>query len=141
VIRAVVQRDRTGCGVASVAALAGVSYRQAKAAAARLGIAVDDPLLWSHTGHVRSLLRHFGLEAAAGETPFRCWAALPAPALLAIKWHLERGRPCWHWVVFVRGPDGAAVLDPKQALRRNVRTDFGRMRPQWYIQVGVPGRA
>jgi len=35
--------------------------------------------------------------------------------------------------------DGAVVLDPKRALRTNVRTDFGRMKPKWYIGVTLSG--
>lgn len=134
-MKAVVQEERTGCGIASVAALAGVSYRQARAAAAGLGIAAADPRLWSETHHVRALLRHFGLRAAAGETPFQSWERLPPLALLATKWHLQDGRPYWHWVVYWRGPQGAVVLDSKAALRHHRRTDFWRIRPRWFIAV------
>ncbi|HEY7221913.1 MAG TPA: hypothetical protein VH985_26315 [Candidatus Binatia bacterium] len=56
-------------------------------------------------------------------------------ALLAIKWHIEKKQPFWHWVVFVRDQDGVYVLDSKKALRRHKRTDFGRMKPNWYIEV------
>lgn len=136
--QAVVQEEIAGCGIASVAALAGVTYEQARAAAAELGISAADPELWSQTGHVRRLLAHFGLHAAPGEMAFRSWAELPATALLATKWHLERGRPFWHWAVFVRGPDRPVVLDSKPALKTNVRTDFGRIKPKWFIAVSPP---
>ena len=42
-MKPVVQEQRTGCGIAAVAALAGVSYAKAKAVAASLGISVHDP--------------------------------------------------------------------------------------------------
>jgi hypothetical protein len=60
---------------------------------------------------------------------------LPNQALLAIKWHVEKTGPAWHWVVFVREGPRAYVLDPKKALRANQRTDFGRMKPKWYIEI------
>lgn len=137
-LQPVVQDEIAGCGIASVAALAGVSYERARAAAARLGISAADPALWSQTAHVRSLLRHFGLQAGADEQAFRAWDALPPLALLATKWHLERGQPFWHWAVFVRGASGAVVLDSKKALKSNIRTDFGRIRPKWYLEVRRP---
>jgi hypothetical protein len=55
---------------------------------------------------------------------------------LAIKWHLETGRPFWHWVVFVREDGRPRVLDSKQSLRTHVRADFGRIKPKWYIRIG-----
>ena len=134
-MKPVVQLDRTGCGIAAVAAVAGVSYRNAKRAAGRLGIAVEDPRLWSDTQQVRRLLRRYRWAAAAGERPFVSWSSLPNVALLAIKWHREQGRARWHWVVFVREGKRAYVLDSKHALKRHVRTDFGRMKPKWYIPV------
>jgi hypothetical protein len=137
-IKPVVQGEVSGCGIASVAALAGVSYAQSQAAANELGIFAEDQRLWSETYHVRALLRHFGLGASATELPFRSWESLPSTALLATKWHLERGRPFWHWAVFWRGPEGAVVLDSKKALRSHVRTDFWRIRPKWFIEVHLP---
>lgn len=134
-MKPVIQLERTGCGIASVAALAGVNYRAAQRVASRLGIFADDPALWSETDHVLRLLKEYGFRSARTEVPFTSWEALPDCALLAVKWHKERGRPYWHWVVFWRGPDGPVVLDSKRALRRHVRTDFGRMRPKWFIPV------
>ena len=134
-MKPVVQQERTGCGIASAAAIAGVSYSAAKKAASALGISASDARLWSDTEHVRSLLRHFGFKTGAREQPFRAWDALPDLALLAIKWHRERGVPFWHWVVYVREKDGGYVLDSKRGLRSNRRTDFGRMKPKWYIAV------
>jgi len=38
----VIQKDRTGCGFASVATVAGVSYKQVKRVARQFGIDVHD---------------------------------------------------------------------------------------------------
>jgi hypothetical protein len=130
-----VQLERTGCGIASVAALAGVSYREAQQTARRLGIVASDARLWSDTAHVRCLLRRYGLRAHSLETPFSSWSALPATALLAVKWHGERGTPFWHWAVFVRGGDRGYVLDSAAALKRHVRTDLWRIKPKWFIGI------
>jgi hypothetical protein len=134
-VNPVVQEEPTGCGIASAAAIAGISYEQARRAAAALGIRAVDETLWSQTQPVRNLLAHFGVRTSAVEIPFSAWDALPDLALLATKWHLERGKPYWHWAVFWRGGDGAVVLDSKKALRTHARRDFGRIRPRWYIEV------
>ena len=130
-----VQLERTGCGIASVAAVVGLSYPEVNSIANSLGIFTLNESLWSETAHVRTLLNHFGVQTVSREIPFRSWESLPDIALLAIKWHLEKGRPYWHWVVFMRENGQACVLDSKKNLRANRRTDFGRMKPNWYITV------
>jgi ABC-type bacteriocin/lantibiotic exporter with double-glycine peptidase domain len=140
-MKPVVQQDRTGCALASVAAITGASYLRIKKEAATLGIHVSDPKLWSDTQHVRRLLTHLGIDAGENEQPFVSWEMLPARALLAIKWHEEKAGPAWHWVVFARDTSGSYVLDPKKALRTNRRTDFGRMKPKWFIAITPQHRA
>jgi hypothetical protein len=134
-MKPVIQLERTGCGIASVAALAGVSYSAAKQVANRIGIYATDHRLWSETTHVRRLLKHYRLHASSRPTSFISWDALPNRALLAIKWHRVKGRAFWHWVVFIRNPNGAYVLDSKNTLKHNMRKDFWRMRPMWFIEV------
>ncbi|MBI4003125.1 MAG: hypothetical protein HY348_15250 [Nitrospira defluvii] len=138
-MKAVVQEERTGCGIAAVAAIAGVSYARAKAVAASLGISAQDRKLWSETKDVRRLLAELGFRAAGATRPFRSWSELPDCALLAIKWHVEEGRPFWHWVLFVRELDQQYVLDSKATLKTSVRTDFGRMKPAWFLSVTRKG--
>lgn len=134
----VIQEEVTGCAIASAATIAGVSYQQAKESAHELGIHANDPVIWSDPQPVRQLLQRFGFNTAPAEVPFRHWENLPDLALLAIKWHLEQGKPFWHWVVFVRQHTQAVVLDSKKALKHNRRTDFGRIKPKWYIEVLNP---
>jgi ABC-type bacteriocin/lantibiotic exporter with double-glycine peptidase domain len=136
-MKPVVQEEKTGCGIASVAALAGVTYKQARRAAHELGIHAGDSSLWSDTRYVRRLLQQFGIRASRKEASFVSWEGLPRVALLAIKWHKENRRPFWHWVVFVRENGKACVLDSKKSLRSHRRTDFGRMHPKWFIAVTV----
>jgi hypothetical protein len=134
-MKPVVQLERTGCSIANVAALAGVSYRQAQRVANRLGIFADDSRLWSETHHVRRLLKEYGIRSASTEVPFTSWEALPDLVQFAVKWHKERDRTFWHWVVFWRGPCEPVVLDSKRALRNHVHIDFGRMKVKWFIPV------
>ena len=134
-LKPVVQLEPTGCGIASVAALAGVTYKAVQRSARRLGIVASDGRLWSGTEHVRRLLGRYRLHAQAGERPFVSWSALPDRALLAIKWQRDQGRPSWHWVVFVREHGKPRVLDSAPSLKRHARTDFGRMKPRWFIAV------
>ena len=131
----VVQEEVTGCGIAASAALAGLSYTEAKKRANALGIHASDTSLWSDTEYVRTLLRDFGISVSPKEKPFESWEQLPGRALLAIKWRIEQGKPFWHWVLFVRENGEAKVLDSKQALKSNVRQDFGRIKPKWYTEV------
>lgn len=134
-MKPVIQQETTGCAIASAAAIAGISYAKAKKIANELGIYATDSALWSETNYVRKLLKKLGIKMATKETPFKNWSSLPDCALLSIKWHLEKGMPYWHWVLFVRTDDGEVVLDSKKSLSTNVRTDFGRIKPRWYIKV------
>ncbi len=134
-MKPVVQLERTGCGIASVAALAGVNYDQAKRMANRLGIFADDPALWSEMDHVRRLLKEYGFRLARTETPFTSWEALPDLALLSIKHHQEEGKDFWHWVVFKRAGGQSFVLDSASYLPSNIRQDFDAMQPKWFIEV------
>jgi hypothetical protein len=62
-MKAVLQQEATGCGIASVATLAGVTYRHVQRAADQFGISAQDDRLWSDTAYVRTLLRHYGIRA------------------------------------------------------------------------------
>ena len=134
-MKPVIQQEITGCAIASSAAIAGITYPEARAIANRLGIFVDDQSLWSETNHIRRLLKELGVSVDNNEREFLSWDSLPDCALLAIKWHKENGKSFWHWVVFVRVSEHEYVLDSKKSLKKNIRTDFGRMHPKWYIEV------
>lgn len=140
-MKPVVQEELTGCAIACAAALSGKTYEQIRRIALGLGINASDESLWSETGPMRRVLAHLGFRVSRPETPFIAWDTLPNLALLAIKWHLEKGKPHWHWVVFVRDADGPYVLDPKKGLACNRRTDFGRMKPKWSMRVRTGGSA
>jgi len=136
-MKPVIQQELTGCGIASSAAIADVSYKKAKDVANGIGIYADDASLWSDTKHVCTLVEKLGFNTNGVKTPFKNWQSLPACALLATKWHKEQGKPYWHWAVFIRENNNEYVLDSKKALKTNKRTDFGRIKPKWFIKVNA----
>lgn len=131
----VIQEEPSGCGIASVAMLAGVSYQQAKEKANSIGIFAEDEKLWSQTGYVRRLLDEYSIPAPQEETPFKSWNDLPDLALISLKWRIENNQPLWHWSVFSREELGGVVFDPAAYLENNQRTDFENMSPQWFIEI------
>jgi len=135
IMHPVIQEEKTGCAIASCAAIAGLSYQQAQSIARSLGIYADDPALWSETHYIKKLLAAMDIVAANKEIPFSAWDELPNCALLAIKWHQISNRPFWHWVVFTRNAEQSFVLDSNPGLKNNIRTDFGRIKPHWYIEI------
>ena len=136
-MKSVVQEEKTGCAIASAAVLGRTSYKEIKKVANSIGIFADDPALWSETAYIRKLLLQFGIKTDVKETPFTRWDSLPDVALLSIKWHLEKGKPFWHWVVFVRENGEEVVFDSSIRLKTNIRKDFGRMSPRWFIGVDL----
>ncbi len=134
-MKPVIQEEQTGCAIASAAAIAGITYQQAKAIANSLGIYASDSALWSSTDAIRQILVKLNIEVSAKQTAFSSWEELPDCALLAIKWHKVKGIPFWHWVVFIRENNQHYVLDSKKALKSHIRTDFGRIKPKWFIEV------
>ena len=134
-MKPVVQEEKTGCAIACSATIACVSYKEARKIANSIGIYAEDSALWSKTNFIRKLLEEFGIKTGKKEIPFISWESLPNCALLSIKWHLELCKPHWHWVVFVRESGKSYVLDSKKTLKTNIRIDFGRMKPKWYIEV------
>jgi hypothetical protein len=134
-VKPVIQKEKTDCAIASVAALSGLSYTQAKKIANQMGVFVEDKKLWSETTYIRKILARLEIKTAKTEQPFETWEQLPDRALLAIKWHLENGGAFWHWVVFIRDGEESFVLDSKAGLKNNKRTDFGRIQPKWSIEV------
>jgi len=133
----VIQEEKTGCGIASVANIVGFSYSDVKEKANSIGIFADDETLYSDTGYVRTLLHQFGVKASSIEVPFEKWDKLPDLALISIKHHKENGRSFWHWAVFKRDADGSKVLDSATYLDGNKRTDFHAMEPKWFIEVTI----
>jgi hypothetical protein len=132
---AIVQEETTGCGIAACANLAQISYAEAKQLANSLGIYAEDKRLWSETAHIRQLLSALNISVSEKQTDFDSWDKLPEKALIALKWHEKAGNAFWHWAIFMRQGNAAIVIDSAQRLKSPIRTDFGRMKPKWFIEV------
>jgi len=124
VLSPIKQEDVTGCGIASVANILGLSYQAVKTQANLLGIYAEDTALYSDTAYVRLLLDHYSVKTHKQERPFVDWQGLPDIALLAIKYYEQGGSSFWHWVVFKRISGQAYVLDSSQSLTQHLRRDF-----------------
>jgi ABC-type bacteriocin/lantibiotic exporter with double-glycine peptidase domain len=134
-MKPVIQKEKTGCGIASVANILGKTYSEMKEVANEMGIYASDKSLWSDTHHVRRMLSASGIKTSDKELPFISWDVLPDLALLSIKHHKKGGKDFWHWVVFKRVEGKPLVLDSASYLTENIRTDFNEMHPTWYIEV------
>ena len=134
-MKAIIQEDETGCGIASVANIVNQPYSDVKSKANALGIFAEDKSLFSDTKYVRKLLAEYGIGTSEVETPFVSWESLPNIALLSTKYHEENGTPFWHWVVFKRIGGEPVVFDSAAYLEVNARKDFEAMEPKWYIAV------
>jgi len=134
-IKAVIQEEVTGCGIAAVANILGKSYPEMKSFANSMGIYASDKSLWSDTEYVRRMLLVSGFHTSSHEIPFESWAQLPDIALLSTKNHIEDGKHFWHWVVFKQLDNQAIVLDSSSHLSSNIRTDFDNIQPAWFIEV------
>ena len=131
----VIQEEKTGCGIASVANIVDLPYENVKNKANSIGIFAEDKGLYSDTGYVRRLLKEYNVETSNKECQFTSWDKLPDLALLSINYHEEDGVPFWHWVVFKRINGSPVVFDSATYLNENKRLDFDAMEPKWYIEV------
>ncbi len=134
-MKVVIQEEKTGCGIASVANILGKTYSEMKAVANEMGIFAEDKSLWSDTQYVRNMLAKFEVSTSSVEVPFEVWEELPDLALLSIKHHYQEGKAFWHWVVFKRVNGQAYVLDSANYLQSNIRQDFESMQPKWFISI------
>lgn len=128
-MKAVLQEDLTGCGIACVANLANVSYQQVKSVAVTWGmtsaICVSGPIRPSFK-YCWTIME----SIPAGRISFRSWQPLPPLALLSTKWYRKNNQAFWQWVIYWKNPAGPVMLDSKFTLRKQVRTDLGRIKPR-----------
>lgn len=68
IMKPVIQEEATGCGIAAVAAIAGIAYAEARTVANQMGIHADNSALWSDTASVCRLLERFGCTADVSPT-------------------------------------------------------------------------
>lgn len=133
-IQRVKQEDETGCGLACIAMLAGVSYNEIK------NVALDklkfrtNGEFYTGTGQLKELASHYNVEIEGKRRrKFKSWSELPDVAIVSI--NLKENNKYWHWVVFQRKDGADFVLDPKKSITTDRRTNFNRMKPFGYLPV------
>ena len=70
-MKPVLQKEKTGCAIASAAALSGLSYSQAKRIANQIGIFAEDKKLWSETTYIIKLLTQLKIKTAKNRATLR----------------------------------------------------------------------
>jgi ABC-type bacteriocin/lantibiotic exporter with double-glycine peptidase domain len=130
-VKRIIQENPTGCGIACVAMLAGLSYEKViKVAHGLFGWPKSQRTFYTSSAQLGELLETFGVESQRGRA-VRSWESLPNRAIAGINYNTKKNT--WHWVVFIRNGDRQYVLDPKS--KRERRRDFGRMRLRSCIPV------
>jgi len=135
-IRRIVQKSGTSCGVACVAMLARLSYRDAM----RCGEEVFSKEEWE-AGHrtlsydLRRMLAELGWKLGY---QVRCadWEKVPPDSLVAVQWKQQKGMEAtWHWVICTEDAEGRFVLDPRATVKTVKRRELQRLRLAWYHRV------
>lgn len=135
-IKRVKQEDETGCGLACIAMLAGVSYEEVKQVALKNLKFRTKGHFYTGTGQLKELAGYFGLTITGQKRrPWRNWALLPDIAIVSI--NQQENNRYWHWVVFQRNDGTEAIFDPKKSIKSDRRTDFNRIKPFGYLPVCI----
>lgn len=132
-MRRITQKTGTSCGVACVAMLARLSYRDAF----KLGVALWGKEYWveSHRtdiSELRMMLARLGWRLGR---KVRCenWHRVPPGTLAAVQWN--QTKDAWHWVVTATDAEGLFVFDPRATVKQKRRRDFKKLPIAWYHHV------
>ena len=125
------QEHRTSCGIACVAMLSDTTYTETMTVAAVIfKWSESQRSFYTSSSQLQSLLFEMKVPAQKGRS-IRRWSSMPDIAIAGIN-HNEKS-DTWHWVIFRRESGREYVLDPQS--KREVRTDFGRMRLRSCIPI------
>lgn len=132
-LQRVVQKTGTSCGVACVAMLARLSFRDAKGLVS-LVLKKD----WDQGNHrtyasdLRAMLKPLGWRLGR-QVKCRTWRKVPPGALVAVQRKLPKND--WHWVVSGKDAKGNFFLDPRKNVKAIRRREFTQAPPSWYHHV------
>ena len=132
VMKRIIQKDSSGCGLACIAMIAGISYRQVRKWSTKIGCSKDGHFD-TDASDLRELASCSKIALASRKRQFRSWDKIPHKSIVAIN-YMEK-TDSWHWVVFARDGDRKYVLDPKPSIKSDQRTDFWRMKGKWFLPV------
>ena len=106
------QDDDTGCGIACVAMLSGVSYKEAKLKLFRLMQWTDRRInLRTRACDLRKLSQSFNLKPVIRS--FSGWDNIDGCAIIGIRRSKRSSKRNFHWVVTLKTPHAFLILDPE----------------------------
>ena len=130
VVERVIQQDATGCGLACVAMVAGVTYSDVRCIAVEhLGFDPTGPF-YTYLDDLRYMLDWFGYGLRRW-TLFKTYGPISPLSVLEI----ERTGPHNHWVLLVKCALDMFVLDPSPGVKSTRRRDWYRLRPVSYANI------
>ncbi len=128
-MKPVVQEEKTGCGIASVAAILGKTYSEMKEIANVMGIYASDESLWSDTRYVRRMLSASGIETSPDEI-YMCHGS-PTNDFEYLLENVETGFPCLRSdsqiMTSLQGQLANIILCGHTHIPRTVRTHSGQL--------------
>lgn len=138
-ISRVIQPNGTSCGLACVAMLTRLPFRDVLRCAKELW----EPGVWNgphytDAADLRYILKALGWRMGR-EVPETDFSKVPHASIGAVHKRVRpNGKTYWHWVVVVHGRGGLPeVLDPRPTVKAARRTDLSRIRLHSYHQVRV----
>lgn len=139
-MKRIVQKDRSGCGIACIAMVTGKSYKDVKNLALEKNYRKrehikmvkasggDEPMFTS-TGDLINLAQEFEVTIECKRRKkFKLWEDLPDTAILAVNW--KKKKNLWHWVVFKRLKSGKQyIVDPHTRCSKSRYTRLSKFKP------------
>jgi ABC-type bacteriocin/lantibiotic exporter with double-glycine peptidase domain len=132
-IRHVYQPDDTGCGVACIAMIAGLTYQQVKDKMMNVGFFKKSEDNFGTTfKDMTNALKIFNINPHPRRRKFKKWKNIPAKLAITSTNYDKSGD--WHWVVFVRDLEGHFIYDPGKR-RKKIRDLRGKKASGWFIEI------
>jgi ABC-type bacteriocin/lantibiotic exporter with double-glycine peptidase domain len=130
-IRHVYQPDWSGCGIAVIAMVAGLSYNGAKTLMIKEKIFdADSDFFGTSFSDLQKVLNALNIQNK-NRRKFNKWVNIPAKVAIASTNYDSSG--LFHWVLFIRDINGFYIYDPAKR-RKKIRDLRGKM-TGWFIEV------
>jgi len=128
-MKKVLQTDNTGCGIASVAFLAGKTYNQIKKESIKQKICTPDDYGTSFYDIYKLLTAQNILVVDIQRV--NCWLDLKGKIAIVGVHKRKNDSFFRHWVVY----KGDKIYDSAPLLKNYPRQDFGRIKPYAFIEI------
>ncbi|HAV2807924.1 cysteine peptidase family C39 domain-containing protein [Acinetobacter baumannii] len=134
-IKRIIQEDSTGCGIACVAMVAGLTYNEAKQIALDNQILKSKKNFYTRSNDVANFLNFLGIKSQNSRKVCH-WESIKTLSIVAINY--REATDNWHWVVYIPNENKGFVLDPNKKIKNEIRVDFSRMKLRSYIPISLP---